>query len=70
MKTRPDQPQAPHTAPLHCPDLGHPSLTNHPQIVPETAPYETNETSNSYETLRRSYKRCLIPHPNRIWRDA
>ena len=49
MKTQPDQPQAPHTAPLHCPDLSHACLTKRPQIVSATAPHETNETSNSYE---------------------
>ena len=48
-------------------DLGHPCLTQRPQIVSETGPSETNETLNSYETLRRSYKRCLAQHPNRIW---
>ena len=42
-------------------------LTKHPQIVSETDPRETNESNNSYETLRHSYKRCLTQHPNRIW---
>ena len=37
------------------------------QIVSETGPRETNETQNSYKTLRPSYKRCLTQHPNRIW---
>ena len=48
-------------------DVGHCCLTKHPQIVSETGPHEANETQNSYETLRRSYKRCLTQHPNRIW---
>ena len=54
--------------PSPSPDLGHPGLTGHPQIVSETGPRETNETQNSYKTLRRSYKRCLTQHPNRIWK--
>ncbi len=48
-------------------DVGHCCLTKHPQIVSETGPHEANETQNSYETFRRSYKRCLTQHPNRIW---
>ena len=40
-------------------DLGHPGLMQCPQIVSETGPRETNETPNSHESLRRSYKRCL-----------
>ncbi len=47
--------------------LGYRCLTKHPQIVSETDPRETNETQNSYEALRHSYKRCLTQHPNRIW---
>ena len=49
-------------------NLGHPCLTRHPQVVPETGPCETNETQSSYEILRRSYGPCLTQRPNRIWR--
>ena len=57
-------PTCPHPPSLN---LGHRCLTKHPQIVSETGPRETNETGNSYETLRHSYKRCLTQHLNRIW---
>ena len=61
---REEAPTHPHLPSL---DVGHCCLTKHPQIVSETGPREANEAQNSYETLRRSYKRCLTQHPNRIW---
>ncbi len=57
-------PTCPHPPSLN---LGHRCLTKHPQIVSGTGHRETNETQNSYKTLRRSYKQCLTQPPDRIW---